>query len=195
MKLITKLFGHTYQFKDIKQVLAKANELKSGDISAGIAADDAAERIAAKIVLSELSLEDLRKNPVVPGEIDEVTRIIESDVNETIYSDIKNWSVAELREFILNTETNGDQIKRISRGMTSEMVAASAKLMSNLDLILGASKINITAHCNTTIGLRGTLASRLQPNHTTDSPEGILASIREGLAYGTGDAIIGLNPV
>lgn len=195
MKLITKLFGHTYQFKDIKQVLAKANELKSGDVSAGIAAEDAAERIAAKIVLSELTLEDLRKNPVVPAEIDEVTRIIESDINETIYSDIKNWSVAQLREYILNTETTGDQIKRISRGMTSEMVAAAAKLMSNLDLILGASKIKITAHCNTTIGLPGTLASRLQPNHTTDSPEGILASIREGLSYGTGDAIVGLNPV
>jgi len=195
LKLITKLFGHTYQFKDIKQVLAKANELKSGDVSAGLAAEDSAERIAAKIVLSELSLEDLRKNPVVPAEIDEVTRIIESDVNETIYNDIKNWSVAQLREYILNTETTGDQIKRISKGMTSEMVAATAKLMGNMDLILGGSKIKITAHCNTTIGLPGTLAARLQPNHTTDSPEGILASMREGLSYGVGDAIVGLNPV
>ena len=195
MKLITKLSGHTYQFKDIKQVLAKANELKSGDVSAGIAAENAAERVAAKIVLSELTLEDLRKNPVVPAEIDEVTRIIESDVNETIYNDIKNWSAAQLREYILDTETTEAQIKRTSRGLTPEMIAAAAKLMSNLDLILGASKIKITAHCNTTIGLAGTLASRLQPNHTTDSPEGILASMREGLAYGTGDALIGLNPV
>ena len=195
MKLVTRLFGHTYQFKDIKEVLAKANEVKSGDISAGIAANDAAERIAAKVVLSELTLEDLRKNPVVPGEIDEVTRMIDADVNETIFHDIKNWSVAELREYILDTETKGSDIKRISRGMTSEMVAGVAKLMSNLDLVLGGSKIKVTAHCNTTIGLPGTLASRLQPNHTTDSPEGILASIREGLAYGTGDAIIGLNPV
>ncbi|HHT62228.1 MAG: ethanolamine ammonia-lyase subunit EutB [Bacillota bacterium] len=195
MILKTRLFGQTYCFKSIKDVLAKANEIKSGDTLAGIAAESAAERIAAKHVLSELTLEDLRNNPVVPLEDDEVSRIIDGDVNEYIYRSIKNWSVGEFREFILKTETTGAELQRISRGLTSEMVAAVAKLMSNLDLILGASKIRITAHCNTTIGLPGTLASRLQPNHPTDSVDGIISSIREGLAYGTGDAVIGLNPV
>lgn len=195
MKLKTRLFGQTYSFKDIKEVLAKANEVKSGDILAGISAENAQERVAAKYVLSQLTLEDLRLNPVVPLEEDEVSRIIDGDINETIYRDIKNWSVAELREFILNTDTTGADIARISRGLTGEMAAAVAKLMSNLDLILGASKIRVTAHCNTTIGLPGTLAARLQPNHPTDDTEGILASLREGLAYGVGDALIGLNPV
>lgn len=195
MNLKTRLFGQTYSFKTVKEVLAKANEIKSGDILAGIAAENAAERIAAKHVLSELTLEDLRNNPVVPLEKDEVSRIIDGDVNEAIYNSIKNWTVAQLREYILSTETTGEQLYRISRGLTSEMVAAVAKLMSNLDLVLGASKMVISAHCNNTIGLPGTLASRLQPNHPTDSMEGILASLREGLSYGVGDAVLGVNPV
>jgi len=193
--LKTRLFGRTYQFRDVKEVLAKANELKSGDVLAGIAAADAAERIAAKRVLSELTLEDLRHNPVVPLEEDEVSRVIDADVNEPIYHTVKNWSVAEFREYILRTETSGEDLRRISRGLTSEMVAAVAKLMSNLDLILGAAKIKNVAHCNTTIGGSGVLASRLQPNHPTDSVDGILASVREGLSYAVGDAVIGLNPV
>ncbi len=195
MKLKTRIFGQTYSFKSVKDVLAKANEVKSGDILAGIAADSAAERVAAKYVLSQLTLEDLRNNPVVPLEEDEVSRIIDEDVNEHIYKSIKNWSVGELREYILKTETTGQDLRRISRGLTAEMVAAVAKLMSNLDLICGAAKIHVTAHCNTTIGLPGTLATRLQPNHPTDSVDGIIASIREGLSYGIGDATVGLNPV
>lgn len=195
MKLKTSLFGQTYNFKNVKEVLAKANEVKSGDNLAGIAAESAQERIAAKHVLSEFTLEDLRKNPVVPLEEDEVSRIIDGDVNEAVFNEIKNWSVAEFREYILNTTTTGANLHRISRGLTSEMVAAVTKLMSNLDLIQGAAKILVTAHCNTTIGLPGTFASRLQPNHPTDSTEGILASLREGLSYGVGDAVIGLNPV
>ncbi|WP_057979023.1 ethanolamine ammonia-lyase subunit EutB [Caloramator mitchellensis] len=195
MRLKTKLFGKTYQFGSVKEVLAKANEEKSGDKLAGIAASSVTERIAAKEVLSNLTLNDLRNNPVVPYEIDEVTRVIQDSVNERIYEEIKNWTVAELREWILNDKTSGDDIKRISRGLTSEMVAAVAKLMSNLDLIYGASKIRISAHCNSTIGLKGTLAARLQPNHPTDDIDGIMVSIMEGLSYGVGDAVIGLNPV
>lgn len=195
MKLKTRLCSEIYSFKCVKEVLAKANELKSGDVLAGIAAENATERIAAKHVLSELTLEDLRNNPVVPLEEDEVSRVIDADINEPIYNTIKNWSVAELREYILRTETTGADINRLSRGLTSEMVAATAKLMSNLDLILGAAKIKNLAHCNTTIGQGGTLASRLQPNHPTDNVDGILASLREGLSYGVGDALIGLNPV
>lgn len=195
MNLKTRLCGENYSFKSVKEVLAKANELKSGDVLAGIAAESSKERVAAKHVLSELTLEDLRNNPVVPLEEDEVSRVIDADVNEPIYSTIKNWSVSELREYILRTETTGTDINRISRGLTGEMVAAAAKLMSNLDLILGAAKIKNLAHCNTTIGQRGTLASRLQPNHPTDGVDGILSSLREGLSYGVGDALIGLNPV
>lgn len=195
MNFKTRLFGQTFVFKDIKEVLAKANEIKSGDILAGIAANDAAERIAAKRVLSELTLEDLRTNPVIPLENDEVSRLIDSELNEPIYRSIKNWSVAELREYILQTATNGSDLNRLSRALTSEMVAAVAKLMSNLDLMFGARKIQNLAHCNTTIGQLGCLASRLQPNHPTDGVEGILASLREGLSYGVGDAVIGLNPV
>ena len=195
MKLKTTLLGKTYLFRDIKQVLAKANEEKTGDKLAGLAAESAQERIAAKVVLSALTLGDLRENPAVPYEQDEVTRIIQDDVNEAVYEKIKGWTVAELREWLLDEKTTGADIRRISRGLTSEMVAAVCKLMGNLDLIYGANKITVTAHCNTTIGLPGTLSCRLQPNHTTDDPEGITASVLEGLSFGAGDAVIGLNPV
>ena len=195
MKLKTKLFGHCYKFNSIKEVLAKANEEKSGDKLARVCAESAEERIAAKVVLSEMALADLRNNPVVPYEEDEVTRIIDSQVNEKIYNEIKNWTVAQFREWILDSSTSGESIKRVSRGITSEIVAAVTKLMGNLDLIYGASKIRISAHCNTTIGLPGTLSARLQPNHPTDDIQGITASMMEGLSYGIGDAVIGLNPV
>lgn len=195
MKLKTKLFSHTYEFKDIKEVLAKANEEKSGDKLAGIAAENAEERVAAKAVLAEIRLKDLYENPVVPYEQDEVTRIIIDDVNVKIYNEIKEFTVSELREWILSEATTAEMIKRISRGLTSEMIAAAAKLMSNMDLVYAARKIRVTAHCNTTIGEEGTLSARLQPNHPTDDPEGITASLLEGLSYGIGDAVIGLNPV
>ncbi len=195
MILKTKLFGKVYEFKSLREVMAKANEEKSGDKLAGIAAESAEERVAAKVVLSHITLEDLRNNPAVPYEEDEVTRIIQDGVNESIYNQIKGWTVSELREWILSETTTGDMIKRISRGLTSEMVAAVCKLMTNLDLIYGAKKIRITAHCNTTIGLPGTFSSRLQPNHTTDDPKGIMASAMEGFSLGCGDAVLGLNPV
>jgi len=195
MVLKTVLSGKSYIFRDVKDVLAKANEEKTGDKLAGLAAQSVQERIAAKVVLSALTLGDLRENPAVPYEEDEVTRIIQDDVNEYVYNKIRGWTVAEFREWILSETTTGADIRRISRGLTSEMVAAVAKLMSNLDLIYAANKITVTAHCNTTIGLPGTLSCRLQPNHTTDDPEGITASVLEGLSFGAGDAVIGLNPV
>ena len=195
MKLKTTLLGNTYEFRDLKQVLALANEEKTGDKLAGLAAEDARQRVAAKVVLSAVTLKDLRENPAVPYETDEVTRIIQDDVNETVYRSIQNWSVAELREWLLSHNTTGADIRKLSRGLTAEMIAAVAKLMSNLDLIYCAAKIPVTAHCNTTIGLPNTLSCRLQPNHTTDDPEGITASVLEGLSFGAGDAVIGLNPV
>lgn len=195
MILKTKLFGKVYAFKSLNEVMAKANEEKSGDRLAGLAAESSEERVAAKVVLSNITLEDLRNNPAVPYEIDEVTRIIQDDVNEKIYNEIKHWTVSEFREWILDENTTGSDIRRISRGLTSEMVAAVAKLMSNMDLIYGARKIKVTAHCNTTIGEKGTLSARLQPNHPTDDPDGIMASLLEGLTFGVGDAVLGLNPV
>ena len=195
MKLQTTLLGKTYTFRDIKQVLAKANEEKTGDRLAGLAAESAQERIAAKVVLSAVTLGQLREHPAVPYEMDEVTRIIQDDVNETVFRRIRGWTVSDFREWLLAETTTGADIRKISRGLTAEMVAAVCKLMSNLDLIYAASKITVTAHCNTTIGLAGTLSCRLQPNHTTDDPEGITASVLEGLSFGAGDAVIGLNPV
>ncbi|EDO0387726.1 ethanolamine ammonia-lyase subunit EutB [Listeria monocytogenes] len=195
MILKTNLFGHTYQFKSITDVLAKANEEKSGDRLAGVAAESAEERVAAKVVLSKMTLGDLRNNPVVPYETNEVTRIIQDQVNDRIHDSIKNWTVEELREWILDHKTTDADIKRVARGLTSEIIAAVTKLMSNLDLIYGAKKIRVIAHANTTIGLPGTFSARLQPNHPTDDPDGILASLMEGLTYGIGDAVIGLNPV
>ena len=175
--------------------MAKANEEKSGDKLAGIAATNSEERVAAKVVLSQLTLNDLYNNPAVPYEEDEVTRIIIDDVNIRIFNQIKNWTVENLREWILAFETTDYEIKHIARGLTAEMVAAACKLMTNMDLIYAASKINITKTANTTIGEVGRFSARLQPNHPTDDVDGILASTMEGLTYGIGDALIGLNPV
>ena len=195
MKLKTKLLGHTYEFKSLREVMAKANEEKSGDKLAGIAAENAEERVAAKVVLSEVTLAELRNTPAVPYEQDEVTRIIQDDISERIYDEHKNMTVSEFREWILDEETTTAMIRRASRGLTSEMVSAVCKLMGNLDLIYAAKKIPVTAHCNTTIGLPGTFSSRLQPNNTTDDPKGIIASVMEGFSLGCGDAVLGLNPV
>ena len=195
MILRTKLFGHNYEFKSLREVMAKANEEKSGDRLAGIVAESSEERVAAKVVLSHITLADLRNTTAVPYEEDEVTRIIQDAVNEPIYSQLKNKTVAEFREWLLDEKTDGAMISRASRGLTSEMVAAVCKLMSNLDLIYAAKKMRVSAHCNTTIGLPGTFSSRLQPNHTTDDPKGIIASVMEGFSLGCGDAVLGLNPV
>lgn len=188
------LSGQSFVFDDVKTVLARANEEKSGDVLAGVAARSELERVAAKEVLAAMRLEELRENPVVPYEEDEVTRLNQDGLNQTIYQKIRSWTVSELREWLLAETTNEAQIRRISKGLTAEMIAAVAKVMSNLDLVYAAAKIRVPAHCNTTIGLRGTLSTRLQPNHPTDDIAGITASVLEGLAYGCGDAVIGLNP-
>ena len=185
----------TFKFDSVKQVLAYANEKKSGDALAGIAAHSDLERVAAKMILADMPLSLLRENPVVPYETDEVTRMDQDALSLPVYEQIKGMSVGEMREHLLSYETTEAEIRRLSRGMTAEMVAAVAKLMSNLDLIYGANKVRVTAHCNTTIGRRGTLATRLQPNHPADDIEGITASLFEGLSYGCGDALLGLNPV
>lgn len=195
MVLKTKLIGRIYNFKDLKEVLAKVNEEKSGDTLLGIAAKTSLERVAAKVVLSEMTLGGIRENPVIPYDNDEVTRVIDDQVNERVFLEIKNWSVSYLREYILKHSTTGCEIKRISEGLNSEMIAGVAKLMSNMDLVYGAKKIRTTATANTEIGCDGTLSFRLQPNHPADDADGILISMMEGLSYGCGDAVIGINPV
>lgn len=194
MILNAKLFNQLYQFKSVKEVMAKANELKSGDELAGVAASDAKERVAAKVVLAQLTLEDLYNNPAVPYEDDEVTRIIIDGVNQRIYSEIKNWTVSDLREWLLDDKTTDHEIRRIRQGLTSEMAAAVTKLMTNMDLVVAAKKIHVEKTANTTIGRPGTFSSRLQTNHPSDNIDGIMAGIMEGVSMGIGDAVIGLNP-
>ena len=194
MILKTSMLGQVYEFKDVKDVLAKASEKKSGDELAGVAAESKLQRIAAKEVLGQLTVSDLRENPAVPYEDDSVTRIIQDDIDEEVYREIKGKTIQEMREWILDDTTDSDKIMRASRGLTSEAIAAISKIMGNMDLILAGSKMHITATCNTTIGTENVLAARLQPNHPVDDVEGVTASTLEGLSYGSGDAVIGLNP-
>ncbi len=195
IKLDTKIGGRSYQFADIKAVLAQANEEKSGDQLAQIGSLSAIERIAAKCVLSQLPLSALREQPVVEYDQDEVTRLIDDSLDPIAYAQVKDWSVAELREFLLDSATDLKKIEQIRWGLTGEMVAAVTKLMSNIDLVLAAKKCRVVVKAKTTLGLSGRLSSRLQPNHPSDSIDGIKASIFEGLSYGVGDAVIGINPV
>lgn len=195
MRTTITLLNTTYQFSSLKEILAKANEEKSGDQLAGIAANDAQERLAARHLLSELTLKEIRNNPILSPEEDEVSRVIEESINEKIYLSIANWSISELRETLLSDQTSNQEIGRIRRGLTSEMVAAVTKIMSNLDLIQAASKIEVVTQCNYPIGYKGTLSGRAQPNHPTDHIQGIKASLYEALSYGIGDAVIGVNPV
>ena len=194
MALKTILYNETYSFGSIKEILAKANEKKSGDTLAGIAAKSDLERIAAKIVLADLTVKDITENPVIDYDKDRVTRIILDDLDKTIYETVKNLTIGELREYILDSKRTSSELLTLSKGLSSEVIAALCKIMSNLDLMYVSSKLEITAHCNTTIGKGGTFSSRLQPNHPTDSVKGVTSSLLEGLSYGIGDAVLGLNP-
>jgi ethanolamine ammonia-lyase large subunit len=195
MRLGATLRGKTFTFADLRMVLARASEQKSGDELAGVAAPSALERVAAKLVLSELTLADLHEHPTVPYEEDAVTRLIWDRLSRPVYDGVKGWSVGQLREHILDDSTTGPDLLRLGRGLTSEMIAAVARLMSNLDLVVAARKIRVVVHANSTLGADGRLGVRLQPNHPADSIEGILASVKDGLSFGCGDAVIGVNPV
>jgi ethanolamine ammonia-lyase large subunit len=195
VKLAATIRGTTYTFRDLREVFAKANEEKSGDRLAGIAASSAVERVAAKLVLSEIVLEEIYENPLIPPDEDAVTRLIQDEVNRPVYHSVESWTVGQLREHVLDEAATGPDLLRLGRGLTSEMIAACAKLMSNLDLITAAKKIRVVVHANNTLGLPGRLSLRLQPNHPQDSVAGILASMKEGISYGSGDAVFGINPV
>ena len=194
MNLSATIRGSRYRFSSVKEVLAKANPPKSGDDLAQVSARDPVERVAARAVLSGLSLAELRQHPVIPYEEDELTRLVEDSLDEAAYKAVKNLSVGELREWLLLTGTTGSLIRAVSPGLTPEMVAGAVKLMSNLDLMVVGAKCEVVVRANNTLGLPGRMSSRLQPNHPTDDVEGILFSAREGLSYGCGDAVIGVNP-
>jgi ethanolamine ammonia-lyase large subunit len=195
MGVTSSITAGDYTFESVQSLLAKANEPKTGDELADLAAESVAERVAAKRALSRTTLETLRENPVVPYEQDEVTRIIQDAVREPVYERIRDWTVADLREFLVDSSTTDREIRAIRYGLTSEMIAAVTKVMSNMDLVLVTSKMEVTAYCNNTIGTEGSLSFRLQPNDPADDIERILDSTREGLSYGVGDAVIGVNPV
>ena len=194
MKLSTRLLGKSYRFRSVKELLARSNEARSGDELAGIAARSEQERIAAKTVLADLTLNDLRENPVIAYDRDEVTRVIDDALDLDAFGAVRNQTVGEFREWLLDDATTGDALLATGRGITAEIAAAVAKLCSNLDLITIASKIRVVTHARTTLGLAGRLSTRLQPNHPRDDLTGIAAATYEGLAYATGDALIGINP-
>jgi len=194
MKLATRLFGKSYRFNSVRDVLARANEARSGDELAGIAARSEQERVAAKMVLADLTINDLRNSPVVAYERDEVTRVIDDALDRDEFDRLKRRTIGEFREWLLDDATTSERIAAAGRGITAECAAAVAKLCSNLDLIAIASKVRVVTRARTTIGLPGRLSTRLQPNHPRDDLDGIAAATYEGLAYGCGDALIGINP-
>jgi len=184
----------SFSFHSLKELLAKASPERSGDLLAGVAASSGEERVAAQMLLADTFLSDFLKDEIIPYDEDEVTRIIFDQHDRIGFQEIVGLTVGELRNWLLMDETDGATLKRISKGLIPEMVAAVSKLMRNQDLIKVASKIkNVTAFRNT-IGLPGRMSVRLQPNDPTDNMKGIAAEIVDGLFYGSGDAVIGINP-
>jgi len=188
------LGSQNYHFDDLKSVMAKASPLRSGDILAGLAASNNTERIAAQYVLSELPLKVFLNEAIVPYETDEVTRLILDTHDEKSFETISHFTVGDLRDWLLQNTTDGSDILVVHKALTPEMVAAVSKLMRNQDLIAVASKIQVVTRFRNTLGLTGNVSIRLQPNHPTDNLKGILASTIDGLLYGCGDAVIGINP-
>ncbi|VIO71014.1 ethanolamine ammonia-lyase subunit EutB [Bradyrhizobium ivorense] len=193
------LYRHTvdttnYAFDGLRDLLAKASPPRSGDRLAGIAADSAAEMVAARRALADIPLKQFLDEPVIPYEDDEVTRLILDSHDVAGFVPVSSLTVGGFRDWLLSDAATGDVLKRISRGVTPEMVAAVSKLMRNQDLILVAKKCEVTTSFRNTIGLRGRMSTRLQPNHPFDDAKGITASILDGLLLGSGDACIGINP-
>ena len=183
-----------YSFEGLRELMAKASPLRSGDVLAGVAAGSAEERAAAQIILADVPLADFPETPLIPYESDEVTRLIVDSRDPDAFAPVSSLTVGLFREWILSAKADAASLRSLAPGLTPEMAAAVSKIMRNQDLILAASKMHNVAAFRTTIGLPGRLAARLQPNHPTDDPMGVLASVIDGLAYGCGDACIGINP-
>ena len=186
--------NRTYRFADLKTLLAKATPPRAGDQLAGISAATEEERVAARMTLAELPLKQFLSEAVIPYEDDEITRLSMDTHDAAAFSIIAHLTVGDFRNWLLADSTDTAQLAEITAGLTPEMVAAVSKLMRNQDLISVARKCNVITRFRNTLGLPGTLSVRLQPNHPTDDPKGIAASILDGLLYGAGDAVIGINP-
>ncbi len=183
-----------YNFADLRELLAKANEEKSGDTLAGIAATSQRERVAAKRALAEVLLSEFADKPLLEPECDEVSRLLLETHDLARFAQLSSLAVGEFREFLLDDATDGELLGQLHDAILPEMAAAVAKLMSNKDLVLVASKIRNVTRLRNTMGQRGVLGMRVQPNHPADDLGGILLSAVEGLLYGCGDAVIGVNP-
>jgi ethanolamine ammonia-lyase large subunit len=193
------LFAHTigqtrYTFTNLRDLLAKATPMRSGDALAGLAAASAEERVAAQCALADLPLSHFLEDHVIPYESDDVTRLIADTHDPSAFAPLRSLTVGEFRNWLLSDEASSDGIAALSAGITPEMGAAVSKLMRVQDLIVAAAKIRVVTRFRTTVGLAGRLSARLQPNHPTDAPEGIAAAILDGLLLGSGDAVIGINP-
>ena len=186
--------GRHWTFNSLKELMGKASPLRSGDVAAGCAASCDEERVAAQMLLADVPLAQFLEEQLIPYEKDEVTRLIVDTHDAAAFAPVKNLSVGEFRNWLLRYETDETQLKELAPGLTPEMVAAVSKVCSNQDLILIASKCRVVTAFRDTIGLKGCLSTRLQPNHPTDDLKGIAASMLEGLLYGCGDAVIGINP-
>src|SRR4051795_661675 len=184
----------SFQFRNLADLFAKANEEKSGDQLAGLAARSEQERVAAKFALADVPLQEIVANPLIAPEQDDVTRLILETHDQANFSTIKSMTVGEFREFILSDETDEAALKALHWAITPEIAAAVTKLMSNKDLVLAANKIRVVTRCRNTMGQRGVLGIRLQPNHPADDLAGILFAAADGLLFGCGDAVIGVNP-
>ena len=179
---------------DLKTLLARASPLRSGNQLAGLAAESAEESVMARMALADQPLKRFLAEPVVPYETDEVTRLICDTHDATAFAPLSAMTVGDFRDWILSDGVDGSTLAAAAPGITPEMAAAVSKIMRNQDLMLGASKIRCVSRFRSTVGLAGRLSSRLQPNHPTDDPAGILASLVDGLRLGAGDAVIGVNP-
>ncbi|WP_374306813.1 ethanolamine ammonia-lyase subunit EutB [Methylocella sp.] len=186
--------GRTYRFPDLKTLLAKASPARSGDRLAGLAAEDAAERVAAQMALAELPLKAFLSEAVIPYESDEVTRLIMDSHDAAAFAAVSGLTVGDFRNWLLGEEADGAALAALAPGLTPEMVAAVSKIMRLQDLILVARKRRVVTKFRNTLGLEKRLSTRLQPNHPTDDPAGVAASVLDGLLYGSGDAVIGINP-
>jgi len=194
MKYTRTFKGRSYSFADLKTVLAKASPLRSADQLAGIAAESEQERAVAQWLLAELPLARFLAEPLIPPEQDEVSRLIDESHDPSAFAPVSSLTVGEFREWLLSDTTTDAQIAALRAGLTPEMAAAVSKIMRNQDLIAVARRCSVTTSFRNTIGLPGRLATRLQPNHPTDDPRGIAISVLDGLLYGSGDAVIGINP-
>jgi ethanolamine ammonia-lyase large subunit len=190
----TAVRGTRYVFPDLKSLMAKATPLRSGDCLAGLAASSEAERAAAQITLADLSLTTFLQELLVPYEKDEVTRAIIDSHDACAFAPVTSFTVGELRDWLLSDAATNEKLAALAPGLTPEMVAAVAKISRNQDLMAIAAKRRVVTQFRDTLGLAGRLSSRIQPNHPTDDPKGILASTIDGLLLGNGDAVIGINP-